>query len=70
MLHFQSESPEREVPKDPNVVRCEEPLDNEEEVLKKSNTTAKMLSLFRQLEEAQEVAPGGNSEFSLPNSKS
>ncbi|KAK7601195.1 hypothetical protein V9T40_008636 [Parthenolecanium corni] len=56
---LKSESPEKELPKDPNVVRCEESVENEEEVLKKSNTTAKMLSLFRQLEEAQEVVPDG-----------
>ncbi|XP_071449658.1 uncharacterized protein [Hetaerina americana] len=44
-------SPEREVYRDPNVVRCEDRAEDESEVVVKSHTTTKMLSLFRQMEE-------------------
>ncbi|XP_065217441.1 uncharacterized protein LOC135843452 isoform X3 [Planococcus citri] len=57
---IQSNSPEREVPDGSTcVARCEPDVQDESELLKKSNTTAKMLSLFRQLEEAQQVVPDG-----------
>ncbi|XKL65870.1 hypothetical protein PGB90_009290 [Kerria lacca] len=56
---LKSESPEKEISKNPDVIRCEDQTDNENEVLKKSNTASKMLSLFRQLEEAQDVVPDG-----------
>lgn len=56
---LQAESPEREVQKNPDVVRNDEQIEDENEVLKKSNTTAKMLSLFRQMEETRETVPDG-----------
>jgi len=48
-----TESPERQVVKSADVVRADDPT-NDELIVKKSRTTAKMLSIFRQMEEAQE----------------
>ncbi|CAH1391693.1 unnamed protein product [Nezara viridula] len=53
-----SESPEREVYRDPDVVRCDDKLEDES-AIKKSQTTSRMLSMFRQLEEQKEVLPDG-----------
>ncbi|XP_046400272.1 microtubule-associated protein futsch isoform X3 [Ischnura elegans] len=44
-------SPEKEIYRDPNVVRCEDHTEDDSEVIVKSHTTTKMLSLFRQMEE-------------------
>ncbi|BET02778.1 LIM domain [Nesidiocoris tenuis] len=52
-----TDSPEREIYRDPMVVRCEDKL--EDETILKSQTTSKMLSMFRQLEEQKEVVPDG-----------
>ncbi|CAH1723167.1 unnamed protein product [Aphis gossypii] len=52
------ESPERDIYRDPNVVRSEDPIDETAELVK-SNTTAKMLSLFRQMEVARPAVPEG-----------
>ncbi|XP_022174696.1 uncharacterized protein LOC111036804 isoform X5 [Myzus persicae] len=54
----QGESPERDIYRDPNVVRSEDPIDETAELVK-SNTTAKMLSLFRQMEVARPAVPEG-----------
>ncbi|CAH1391687.1 unnamed protein product [Nezara viridula] len=54
----ESESPEREVYRDPDVVRCDDKLEDES-AIKKSQTTSRMLSMFRQLEEQKEVLPDG-----------
>ncbi|VVC44386.1 Hypothetical protein CINCED_3A013710 [Cinara cedri] len=54
----QGESPERDIYRDPNVVRSEDPVDETAELVK-SNTTAKMLSLFRQMEVARPSVPDG-----------
>ncbi|XP_008186693.1 uncharacterized protein LOC100161216 isoform X7 [Acyrthosiphon pisum] len=54
----QGESPERDIYRDPNVVRSEDPVDETAELVK-SNTTAKMLSLFRQMEVARPAVPEG-----------
>ncbi|XP_060866583.1 uncharacterized protein LOC132942305 isoform X6 [Metopolophium dirhodum] len=54
----QGESPERDIYRDPNVVRNEDPVDETAELVK-SNTTAKMLSLFRQMEVARPAVPEG-----------
>uniref|UniRef100_A0A0A9YKB1 Uncharacterized protein n=2 Tax=Lygus hesperus TaxID=30085 RepID=A0A0A9YKB1_LYGHE len=53
-----TDSPEREIYRDPMVVRCDDKLEEEATVLK-SQTTSKMLSMFRQLEEQKEVIPDG-----------
>ncbi|KAK9499706.1 hypothetical protein O3M35_002702 [Rhynocoris fuscipes] len=53
-----TESPEREIYRDPDVVRADDKLEEEETVLK-SQTTSRMLSMFRQLEEQKEVIPDG-----------
>lgn len=52
-------SPEREIYRDPDVVRSEDKLEDEE--VKKSNTAKKMLSIFRQMEEnaTKEDIPDG-----------
>lgn len=55
---FQTDSPEREVYRDPDVVRCDDKLD-EESTIKRSQTASRMLSVFRQLEEQKEVVPDG-----------
>ncbi|XP_050525644.1 uncharacterized protein LOC126896709 isoform X4 [Daktulosphaira vitifoliae] len=52
------ESPERDIYRDPNVVRSEDPVDEAADLVK-SNTTTKMLSLFRQLEVAKQDVPEG-----------
>uniref|UniRef100_A0A0K8T6G2 Uncharacterized protein n=1 Tax=Lygus hesperus TaxID=30085 RepID=A0A0K8T6G2_LYGHE len=54
----ETDSPEREIYRDPMVVRCDDKLEEEATVLK-SQTTSKMLSMFRQLEEQKEVIPDG-----------
>ncbi|XP_073977205.1 uncharacterized protein isoform X18 [Rhodnius prolixus] len=53
-----TESPEREVYRDPDVVRADDKLEDEQTILK-SQTTSRMLSKFRQLEEQKEVVPEG-----------
>ncbi|KAL1130892.1 hypothetical protein AAG570_012133 [Ranatra chinensis] len=53
-----SDSPEREVYRDPDVVRSDEKLEDDNVVLR-SHTASKMLSLFRQMEEQKEVLPDG-----------
>ncbi|XP_024084724.1 F-actin-monooxygenase MICAL3 isoform X18 [Cimex lectularius] len=53
-----TESPEREVYRDPDVVRCDDKVDDEQTV-KKSQTASRMLSMFRQMEEQKEVVPDG-----------
>ncbi|XP_003246991.1 F-actin-monooxygenase MICAL3 isoform X8 [Acyrthosiphon pisum] len=55
---IKGESPERDIYRDPNVVRSEDPVDETAELVK-SNTTAKMLSLFRQMEVARPAVPEG-----------
>ncbi|XP_060866584.1 F-actin-monooxygenase MICAL3 isoform X7 [Metopolophium dirhodum] len=55
---IKGESPERDIYRDPNVVRNEDPVDETAELVK-SNTTAKMLSLFRQMEVARPAVPEG-----------
>ncbi|VVC44387.1 Zinc finger, LIM-type [Cinara cedri] len=55
---IKGESPERDIYRDPNVVRSEDPVDETAELVK-SNTTAKMLSLFRQMEVARPSVPDG-----------
>ncbi|EEB14346.1 triadin, putative [Pediculus humanus corporis] len=50
------ESPEKEIARDPNVIRSCDKVDNE---IIRTNTTAKMLSLFRQMEEKTEEIPEG-----------
>ncbi|KAF6200963.1 hypothetical protein GE061_005410 [Apolygus lucorum] len=54
----ETDSPEREIYRDPMVVRCDDKQEEEATVLK-SQTTSKMLSMFRQLEEQKEVMPDG-----------
>ncbi|CAH0391354.1 unnamed protein product [Bemisia tabaci] len=55
-----SESPDREIVRDPNVVRADDPVSNEaDNALMKSQTTSKMLSIFRQMEEAKDTVPDG-----------
>nr|BAN20866.1 conserved hypothetical protein [Riptortus pedestris] len=53
-----SDSPEREVYRDPDVVRCDDKLEDET-AIKRSQTASRMLSVFRQLEEQKEVLPDG-----------
>jgi len=43
------DSPEREIYRDPDLVRAEDPID--EDGLHNSQTASKMLSIFRQMEE-------------------
>ncbi|GFG36649.1 hypothetical protein Cfor_02825, partial [Coptotermes formosanus] len=52
-------SPEREIYRDPDIIRSEDKLDDHE--VMKTNTAKKMLSIFRQLEEnaAKEDIPDG-----------
>ncbi|KAL0271313.1 UNVERIFIED_CONTAM: hypothetical protein PYX00_008442 [Menopon gallinae] len=52
----EAESPEREVYRDPNVVRSS---DKPEQEIIRTNTTSKMLSIFRQMEEKTEEIPDG-----------
>lgn len=52
------DSPDREIYRDPTVVRCDEQVEDEE-LVKRSHTASKMLSLFRQMEEAKETVPDG-----------
>lgn len=54
--YLKTESPEREVYRDPNVVRAADKIDPE---IIRTNTTTKMLSLFRQMEEKTEEVPDG-----------
>lgn len=54
---FQDETPERET--EPDTAQSDNVIDEETE-LKKSQTTAKMLSFFRQMEEAQDTVQDGN----------
>ncbi|XP_063234295.1 uncharacterized protein LOC134537607 isoform X16 [Bacillus rossius redtenbacheri] len=56
-----AESPDREIYRDPSVVRCEDKAEDDGELVARSHTTSKMLSLFRQLEEnaSKEDLPDG-----------
>lgn len=47
---FQTETPDREIYRDPDVVRAEEYIDDSK-VAKESHTASKMLNKFRQMEE-------------------
>lgn len=49
LFYAQAESPEREVYRDPDVVRADDSVEGDE--LQHSMTTSKMLSIFRQMEE-------------------
>lgn len=53
------ESPDREVYRDPDVIRGDDPVEGDE--LQHSMTTSKMLSIFRQMEEKaqKEDVPDG-----------
>ncbi|KAI5735434.1 hypothetical protein M8J77_018239 [Diaphorina citri] len=55
------DSPDREVFRDPNIVRAEDPIEDDSSLVVKSATASKMLSIFRQMEEAasKEVIPDG-----------
>uniref|UniRef100_A0A8D8X089 Xin actin-binding repeat-containing protein 2 n=1 Tax=Cacopsylla melanoneura TaxID=428564 RepID=A0A8D8X089_9HEMI len=57
----EGESPDREVFRDPSIVRADEPQEDDSQVVVKSATASKMLSMFRQMEEAasKEVVPDG-----------
>lgn len=44
-------SPDREVYKDPEIVRASSPVDDDTNVRQKTHTATKMLSIFRQMEE-------------------
>jgi len=63
----QANSPEREIYRDPDIVRSEDKLDDLE--VMKTNTAKKMLSIFRQLEEnaAKEDVPDGREPRTLHN---
>ncbi|CAA3004639.1 Hypothetical predicted protein, partial [Olea europaea subsp. europaea] len=54
-------SPEREVYRDPNIVRADDQIEDESSVVVKSATASKMLSIFRQMEEeaSKESLPDG-----------
>lgn len=56
---IQMESPDREVYRDPDVIRGDDPVEGDE--LQHSMTTSKMLSIFRQMEEKaqKEDVPDG-----------
>jgi hypothetical protein len=58
IVYLQSESPEREIYRDPDVVRADDRVDDEQVVMR-SQTASKMLTIFRQLEEQKEVIPDG-----------
>lgn len=55
----QVSSPDREIYRDPDVIRSDDKLEDDE--VMKTNTAKKMLSIFRQLEEnaAKEDIPDG-----------
>jgi hypothetical protein len=57
-------SPDREIYRDPDIIRSEDKLEDDE--VMKTNTAKKMLSIFRQLEEnaAKEDIPDGK-EFGI-----
>ena len=63
----QVNSPEREIYRDPDIVRSEDKLDDLQ--VMKTNTAKKMLSIFRQLEEnaAKEDIPDGREPRMLCN---
>ena len=63
----QVNSPEREIYRDPDIVRSEDKLDDLQ--VMKTNTAKKMLSIFRQLEEnaAKEDVPDGREPRMLCN---
>ncbi|XP_054273834.1 uncharacterized protein LOC128993818 isoform X12 [Macrosteles quadrilineatus] len=54
----QEETPDREVYRDPSVVRSEDTTEDET-IVKRSQTASRMLSLFRQMEEQKEALPDG-----------
>jgi hypothetical protein len=60
----QVNSPDREIYRDPDIIRSEDKLEDDE--VMKTNTAKKMLSIFRQLEEnaAKEDIPDGK-EFEI-----
>jgi len=66
----QVNSPEREIYRDPDIVRSEDKLDDHE--VMKTNTAKKMLSIFRQLEEnaTKEDVPDGREPRMLRNIRS
>lgn len=67
MFVCQANSPEREIYRDPDIVRSEDKLDDLE--VMKTNTAKKMLSIFRQLEEnaSKEDVPDGREPRMLHN---
>jgi hypothetical protein len=67
LFTYQANSPEREIYRDPDIVRSEDKLDDLE--VMKTNTAKKMLSIFRQLEEnaAKEDVPDGRELRMLRN---
>ena len=60
LLFSQTETPEREIYRDPDVVRAEEIIDDSK-IAKESHTASKMLNKFRQMEEnmSREPEPAG-----------
>lgn len=63
-LSLQEDSPDREVYRDPNVVRSEDNVEDET-IVKRSQTASRMLSLFRQMEEQKDSVPDGEICFAL-----
>uniref|UniRef100_A0A1B6LDQ3 LIM zinc-binding domain-containing protein n=3 Tax=Graphocephala atropunctata TaxID=36148 RepID=A0A1B6LDQ3_9HEMI len=53
-----TDSPDREIYRDPEVVRSEDTAEDET-IVKRSQTASRMLSLFRQMEEQKEELPDG-----------
>ncbi|XP_075229512.1 uncharacterized protein LOC142329075 isoform X17 [Lycorma delicatula] len=53
-----AESPDREIYRDPTIIRSDDRVEDDS-VIKRSQTTSKMLSIFRQMEEAKESVPDG-----------
>lgn len=58
LFRQQEETPDREVYRDPSVVRSEDTTEDET-IVKRSQTASRMLSLFRQMEEQKEALPDG-----------
>ncbi|KAL1456417.1 hypothetical protein WDU94_001148 [Cyamophila willieti] len=61
MKFRKGDSPDREVFRDPSIVRADEPVEDDSQVVVKSATASKMLSMFRQMEQeaTKEVVPDG-----------
>lgn len=55
-LLLQTESPDREVYRDPDIIRAEEQVEDSV-IAKESHTTTKVLNKFRQMEENQHREP-------------